>query len=32
VRFGPFMLPSYLRRGQWKNLEPEEAAALLARV
>jgi len=32
VRFGPFMLPSYLRRGQWKNLEPEEAAELLARV
>ncbi|HTQ72669.1 MAG TPA: pseudouridine synthase [Burkholderiales bacterium] len=30
VRFGPFMLPSYLRRGQWKNLDPEETAALLA--
>ncbi|HXZ54642.1 MAG TPA: pseudouridine synthase [Burkholderiales bacterium] len=30
VRFGPFMLPSYLRRGQWKNLEPKETAALLA--
>jgi 23S rRNA pseudouridine2605 synthase len=30
VRFGPFMLPSYLRRGQWKNLDPEEVAGLLA--
>lgn len=30
VRFGPFVLPSYLRRGQWRNLEPKEAAALLA--
>jgi len=30
VRFGPFILPSYLRRGQWRNLEPKEVAALLA--
>jgi 23S rRNA pseudouridine2605 synthase len=30
VRFGPFVLPSYLRRGQWRNLEPKELAALLA--
>ena len=30
VRFGPFMLPSYLRRGQWKNLDPEEVAGLLS--
>jgi 23S rRNA pseudouridine2605 synthase len=30
VRFGPFMLPSYLRRGQWKALDPKDAAALLA--
>jgi 23S rRNA pseudouridine2605 synthase len=32
VRFGPFMLPSYLRRGRWKNLDPEEVAGLLARL
>jgi 23S rRNA pseudouridine2605 synthase len=30
VRFGPFVLPSYLRRGQWRNLDPKEAASLLA--
>ncbi|HZE10931.1 MAG TPA: ribosomal large subunit pseudouridine synthase B [Burkholderiales bacterium] len=30
VRFGPFILPSYLRRGQWRHLEPKEVAALLA--
>lgn len=30
VRFGPFVLPSYLRRGQWRNLEPKEIASLLA--
>jgi 23S rRNA pseudouridine2605 synthase len=30
VRFGPFILPSYLRRGQWRNLEPKEVAELLA--
>ena len=29
VRFGPFVLPSYLRRGQWRNLDPKEAASLL---
>jgi 23S rRNA pseudouridine2605 synthase len=30
VRFGPFHLPSSLRRGQWRELEPGEAAGLLA--
>jgi 23S rRNA pseudouridine2605 synthase len=30
VRFGPFVLPSYLRRGRWRNLEPKEVALLLA--
>jgi len=30
VRFGPFRLPPWLRRGQWRELEPREAAALLA--
>lgn len=30
LRFGPFVLPSYLRRGHWRNLDPKEAAALLA--
>jgi 23S rRNA pseudouridine2605 synthase len=30
VRFGPFVLPSYLRRGQWRYLEPKETASLLA--
>ena len=29
VRFGPFVLPSYLRRGQWRYLDPKEAATLL---
>jgi 23S rRNA pseudouridine2605 synthase len=32
VRFGPLMLPSYLRRGQWRNLEPEAVRALLSVV
>jgi hypothetical protein len=30
VRFGPFRLPPYLRRAQWRELKPREAAALLA--
>jgi 23S rRNA pseudouridine2605 synthase len=30
VRFGPFVLPSHLRRGQWRSLDPKEAASLLA--
>lgn len=30
VRFGPFRLPSHLHRGQWRELGPKEAAALLA--
>jgi len=30
VRFGPFVLPSYLRRGQWRTLDPKETASLLA--
>ena len=30
VRFGPFMLPSYLKRGQWRSLDPKELGALLA--
>jgi 23S rRNA pseudouridine2605 synthase len=30
VRFGPIQLPSYLRRGQWREFEPREAARLLA--
>jgi len=29
VRFGPIRLPPYLRRGQWRELEPKEAAWLL---
>ena len=29
VRFGPFRLPSYLRRGQWRELGPRDAASLL---
>ena len=29
VRFGPIRLPPYLRRGQWRELEPREAALLL---
>jgi len=32
VRFGPLMLPSYLRRGQWRILDPEEVRALLSVV
>ncbi|HKB61943.1 MAG TPA: pseudouridine synthase [Burkholderiales bacterium] len=30
VRFGPVLLPSHLRRGQWRELEPRDAARLLA--
>ena len=30
VRFGPFMLPSYLKRGQWRSLDPKEVGALIA--
>jgi 23S rRNA pseudouridine2605 synthase len=29
VRFGPFRLPSHLRRGQWRELPPRDAASLL---
>jgi len=29
VRFGPIQLPSHLRRGQWRELEPKDAARLL---
>jgi 23S rRNA pseudouridine2605 synthase len=29
VRFGPIRLPPHLRRGQWHELEPKEAAWLL---
>jgi 23S rRNA pseudouridine2605 synthase len=29
VRFGPFRLPSYLRRGQWRELDPRDAGSLL---
>jgi 23S rRNA pseudouridine2605 synthase len=29
VRFGPFRLPAYLRRGQWRELDPRDAASLL---
>jgi 23S rRNA pseudouridine2605 synthase len=29
VRFGPFQLPSYLRRGQWRELDPRDTASLL---
>ena len=29
VRFGPFMLPSYLKRGQWRSLDPKEVGALI---
>ena len=32
VRFGPLMLPSYLKRGQWRNLDPKEVSALLSVV
>jgi 23S rRNA pseudouridine2605 synthase len=30
VRFGPFLLPSYLKRGQWRSLDPKDVQALLA--
>src|SRR6266852_3432879 len=30
VRFGHIQLPSYLRRGQWRELDPKDAARLLA--
>ena len=30
VRFGPSMLPSYLKRGQWRSLDPKEVGALIA--
>jgi 23S rRNA pseudouridine2605 synthase len=30
VRFGPFLLPSSLRRGQWRELEGRELEGLLA--
>jgi len=30
VRFGPFVLPSYLRRGRWRYLDAKEVASLLA--
>jgi hypothetical protein len=26
----PFMLPSYLRRGQWRSLDPKEVDTLIA--
>lgn len=32
VRFGPFRLPSHLTRGRWRELEPREAARLLAEL
>jgi 23S rRNA pseudouridine2605 synthase len=32
VRFGPLMMPSYLRRGQWRILDPQEVRALLSVV
>jgi 23S rRNA pseudouridine2605 synthase len=32
VRFGPLMLPSYLKRGQWRSLDPKEVRALLSVV
>ena len=32
VRFGPFQLPSHLHRGQWRVLEPRDAASLLAEL
>jgi 23S rRNA pseudouridine2605 synthase len=32
VRFGPVLLPSHLRRGQWRELEPKDAARLLAEL
>jgi 23S rRNA pseudouridine2605 synthase len=30
VRFGPFQLPSHLRRGQWREIEGAELTSLLA--
>lgn len=30
IRFGPFKLPSSLRRGQWREIEDREALCLLA--
>jgi 23S rRNA pseudouridine2605 synthase len=32
VRFGPLMLPSYLRRGRWRKLDPNEVRELLSVV
>jgi 23S rRNA pseudouridine2605 synthase len=32
VRFGPILLPSHLRRGRWRELEPKDAARLLAEL
>jgi 23S rRNA pseudouridine2605 synthase len=32
VRYGPFMLPSYLKRGQWRSLDPKEVGALIAEL
>jgi len=32
VRFGPFRLPSHLRRGQWRELPARDAASLLAEL
>jgi 16S rRNA U516 pseudouridylate synthase RsuA-like enzyme len=32
VRFGPFLLPSHLHRGQWRELGANEAATLLAAI
>jgi 23S rRNA pseudouridine2605 synthase len=32
VRFGPFMLPSYLKRGQWRSLDPKEVGELIAEL
>ena len=29
VRYGPFRLPGYLRRGQWRELGPKDAGSLL---
>lgn len=32
VRFGPFSLPSSLRRGQWREIEEREVTSLLAEI
>ena len=32
IRFGPFRLPSSLRRGQWRAIEAREASSLLAGI